>query len=554
MKPNQKKIDPKKISRDRQMKLKEILLDQVDSKYELRKIQEFAFEQSKEVLLSGKKFLALELPTGAGKSILSQFFIKWYIKNINVNAKFDILTSSKILQEQYTHEFKYINNLWGRANYRCDRHDHNCDYGKTCNNNTKQAPCEDCPFRESLVNWSEGRVSLSNFHIHGLYALFNPKLHENRQSDVLIVDEAHMLEETINGFVSFSLNSKTWKNLMTNGRANRYEETMSTFKSISDFADWLRTSFLIDLGISEADHRKQLFRLQGKKMEQKLKVLKEVEELKGKMERFLKDYHANTSEWVFDKQVVKGEATWIIQPLWTSEIMRNSIWQNYKHVIVMSGTLISSAIFNRVNGIEDDRSHYISMPSPFPVANRPIYYYNNGKMSFRNKAETWQRYIPVIEKILKKYQGKKGIIHCGNYELMEWMKRDINNPRLVYAEQGKREEALEEHISREDDCVIVSPSMIQGVDLIDDLSRFQVILKVPYPALASKVNKQRLETNPEWYAWRTVSDLVQAYGRSIRSETDHADTFILDGCFSDVMMQSSHLLPQYFKNAIKRIK
>jgi ATP-dependent DNA helicase DinG len=554
MNPNQKPKfnDPNKLVRERQFKLQEIMFNQLD--HTLRPIQIEALEKTQEALMSGKKFVELELPTGSGKSIFALHASLWYTENINADAKIDILTSSRILQGQYMDEFKFINNLWGRANYHCDRHDTNCEVAKTINNNTKQGACEDCPFREAMMNWSEGRVSLTNFHIHGLYSLFNPKLHENRKADVLIVDEAHMLEETINGFVSFSLNAKTWKNLMTNGKANRYEENMTKFKDIAQFADWIRTQFLIDLGISENDHRKQMMYLKGQKMEQKLKVLKEVEELKGKLERFLKDYHANTSEWVFDKQVVKGEPTWIVQPLWTSEIMRNSVWKNYKHVILMSGTLISSKIFNHVNGIEQDRSHYISMGSPFPVNNRPIYYYNNGKMTYNTKADTWERFIPVIEKILKKYKGKKGIIHCGNYEMMEWMKRDINNDRLVFADQGNREAALNEHIERDDDCVIVSPSMIQGVDLIDDLSRFQIILKVPYPALSSKVNKQRLKTNPEWYAWRTISDIVQAYGRSIRSETDYADTFILDGCFGDMIAQYSHMLPQYFKDAIKRMK
>jgi ATP-dependent DNA helicase DinG len=538
--------------RERKFKLQEVMFDQLD--YTLRPIQEHALKKTHEAVLAGKKFIELELPTGSGKSILSQYFCRFYMQNINIDAKFDILTSSKILQEQYLNEFRYMNNLWGRANYQCDRHNSNCEVGKTLNNNTKQDPCEDCPCREAMMNWSEGRVSITNFHIHGLYSLFNPKLHENRKADVLIVDEAHMLEETINNFVSFTLNAKTWKRLITNGRANRYESNMTKFQTIADFADWIRTGFLVDLGLSEAEHRKQMFFLKDHKLEQKMKLVKEIEELKGKMERFLKDYHGNTSQWVFDKQVVKGEPSWIVQPLWTSEIMRKSIWERYKHVVVMSGTLISSKMFNHVNGIESNRSHYISMPSPFPVKNRPIYYYNNGKMSYNSKSDTWERFVPVIEKILKKYQGKKGIIHCGNYELMEWMKRDLNNPRLIYADQGNREDALNEHINREDDCVIVSPSMIQGVDLIDDLSRFQVILKVPYPSLSSKVNKQRLKTNPEWYAWRTISDIVQAYGRSIRSETDHADTFILDGCFGDVLAQYGYMLPAYFKEAIIRMK
>jgi ATP-dependent DNA helicase DinG len=546
------KKDMTKLVRERQFKLQEILFNQMD--YTLRDIQVEALEKTKEAIQSGKKFIELEVPVGGGKSILSQYICRWYVDNINANAKFDLLTNSHILQNQYVQEFKFLNNISGRRNYHCDRHDTDCETGKMCNTNKKHGQCDDCPFREAMMNWMEGRISLTNFHIHGIYSLFNPKIHENRNADVLIVDECHSLEETLNGFVSFTLNAKTWKNIISDGLDFTYASTLSGFTDISEYANWIKMQFLVDLGISENTHRKQLLRLTGKKQEAKLKVIKDLEELKDKMERFLKDYHSKTSEWIFDKQRVKAEINWIIQPKWTSEIMRTAVWQRYKHVILMSGTIIDDKTFNDINGIEQNRAAFISMPSPFPVKNRPIYYYNNGKMTYANKISTWENYIPIIEKILKKYKGKKGIIHCGNYELMEWMKRDLNDKRLVYADQGNRARALDEHTDREDDTVIVSPSMMHGINLNDDLSRFQIILKVPYPSLASKVNKERMNDKPTWYAWRTVSDLVQAYGRSIRSETDYADTFILDGCFGDILGQYGYMLPKYFIDAIKRIK
>jgi ATP-dependent DNA helicase DinG len=548
----EKKIDITKQVRERQFKLQEIMFNQMD--YTLRPIQEDALDFMKTAINSGKKFIQLELPTGSGKSIWAAYFCKYYLENINADAKFDLLTNSKLLQKQYTDEFKFLNNLWGRRNYHCDKHSTDCETGKTLNNNTKQGQCEDCPFREAMMNWMEGRISLTNFHIHGIYSLFNPKIHENREADVLIVDECHSLEETLNGFVSFTLNAKTWKNIMSDGLDFNYATTLSSFTDISEFANFIKTRFLLDLGISENNHRQQLLRLSGKKMEAKVKLLKDLDELKGKMERFLKDYQSGTSEWIYEKQRIKSEINWIIQPKWTSEIMRNAVWKRYKHVILMSGTIIDDKTFNAINGIEQDRAAFVSMPSPFPVKNRPIYYYNQGKMSYANKANTWENFIPVIEKILKKYKGKKGIIHVGNYELMEWMKRDMSDNRLVFADSNNREAALNEHIQRDDDSVIVSPSMLHGVNLNDDLSRFQVILKVPYPSLASKVNKERLNDNPSWYAWRTVSDLVQAYGRSIRNETDYADTFILDGCFGDILAQYSYMLPKYFLEAIKRMK
>ena len=96
--------------------------------------------------------------------------------------------------------------------------------------------------------------------------------------------------------------------------------------------------------------------------------------------------------------------------------------------------------------------------------------------------------------------------------------------------------------------------MVEGIDLIDDASRFQIILKIPYPNLQSVVNKQRLQENPHWFAMKTVQKLLQAYGRSIRSADDFADTFILDSCFGDVLRNNSAMIPRYVHDSIKYLK
>jgi Rad3-related DNA helicase len=90
--------------------------------------------------------------------------------------------------------------------------------------------------------------------------------------------------------------------------------------------------------------------------------------------------------------------------------------------------------------------------------------------------------------------------------------------------------------------------MMNGVDLKDELSRFQIILKVPFPNLMSSKIKKRLETNPDWYNWKTLVDVMQSYGRSIRSRNDWAETYVLDSCFDQVISRD---MPDYFKEALK---
>ena len=70
-----------------------------------------ALDFLKKSIMSGKRYCLLNLPTGTGKSFISvAMFANWYKNFVNSSAKFDILTNSKILQQQYLKDFEFINN------------------------------------------------------------------------------------------------------------------------------------------------------------------------------------------------------------------------------------------------------------------------------------------------------------------------------------------------------------------------------------------------------------------------------------------------------------
>jgi len=217
----------------------------------------------------------------------------------------------------------------------------------------------------------------------------------------------------------------------------------------------------------------------------------------------------------------------------------------------MSGTILDKNLFCELNGLNVDKSSYYSIKSPFPINNRPIYYMPLGKMSYKNKDETFKKYIPYIEKILEKYKNKKGIIHTNSFELANWIKKTVKNKRLIFHDSSNKDEMLKKHFETEEPTVIVSPSMGTGVSFDNDKARFQIIAKIPYPSLASQKNKMRQSTNPDWYSWKTVAGLIQMTGRSVRSDVDYADTIIIDGGFGDIIKYSSQFLPEWIQDAIK---
>jgi Rad3-related DNA helicase len=170
-----------------------------------------------------------------------------------------------------------------------------------------------------------------------------------------------------------------------------------------------------------------------------------------------------------------------------------------------------------------------------------------------NKEKTFKEQIKWIKKILDKYKNKKGIIHTVNYEITEWVKENVDDERLLFHDTSNRQEILDKHLYSKEPTVLVSPSMMSGVDLKDDLARFQILLKIPYPNISSQKIKSRNKTNKNWYQFKTCVDIIQSYGRAVRSNEDYADFYILDSNFSDVVKYSSHYLPEYLQSAIKTL-
>jgi Rad3-related DNA helicase len=60
------------------------------------------------------------------------------------------------------------------------------------------------------------------------------------------------------------------------------------------------------------------------------------------------------------------------------------------------------------------------------------------------------------------------------------------------------------------------------------MSRFQVLVKAPFPSLGDKRMKFILDKHNSIYSLIALMKLVQGAGRSVRSIDDHAVTYVLD--------------------------
>jgi len=533
-----------------------------DIKHEPREIQVEALAFTKNQIRRGKKFIMLNMPTGSGKSLFSMMFVNWYLNYVNKDAKFDILTNSKILQNQYVAEFPFMSSLKGKNAYKCNEYpDTSCQEGKELNAALKRT-CNDCPYDKARAGWMTNQIALTNFHLFNSVNLFVPQLMIEKNPNVLIIDEAHDFESVLCDFISSKISRHSLKILGFNDvNIGAIFGDIKTIKYMDDFVDYIENAFIERLEQQIKSLEKGLGN-SSLGMKDKVKYSKNIINVRaaiGNYKNFLEDYKINPNNWILDVEKTEDKSFYknlLIQPVWSHKYLKETVWDKYDHVLFMSATILDKTQFCYMNGIETNLSSYYEVESPFHVKNRPIYYIKGvGKNTFTEKEKTWENQKLWVEKIVKKYKDKKGIIHCGSYEFSRWMEEYFkDNPRFIFHTSETRDDALRQHIESKEPTIIVSPSMITGVDLKDDLSRFQIIMKIPYPNLGSAKIKKRLNDNKEWYGMKTCADLIQACGRSVRNEKDNSSTFILDDSFSAIMKYNYKFLPNWFTESVKIIK
>jgi Rad3-related DNA helicase len=121
-----------------------------------------------------------------------------------------------------------------------------------------------------------------------------------------------------------------------------------------------------------------------------------------------------------------------------------------------------------------------------------------------------------------------------------------------FPKKYKNGELLELHETegRNFASVLLSPSMMEGVDLVDELSRFQVIIKLPWANLGDVRIKAKSQIDGEWYTNKMWVNILQSSGRSTRHEEDFSITYILDSNFRYFYDQWKHKLPNWFKSRL----
>lgn len=283
------------------------------------------------------------------------------------------------------------------------------------------------------------------------------------------------------------------------------------------------------------------------------------------MEFMYKEIGINTM--VVDTKETKGKninQTFVtFRCLKFDELIRKYVTEYTDISIFMSATIGDTKEkiqeFSKNHGIDDP--YLIINYSDFDYSNSPILMVTPSlKMSYAEKAENMPKMLKRIQKIVFNNPKKTGLIHTGSYANMDMLKSfaEANNidDRFVWCRTAKEKREGVRQVQWDIDTegwsnrVLVGASLLEGVDLKDDLCRFNVFMKVPFASLGDELVKRMMEAYDGWYSWVTMQQVVQGIGRSNRHKKDYSTVYLLDGSFMG-FFRNYGVLPRVISERIR---
>lgn len=532
---------------------------------EIREAQSEAIEFALDAFLTkGKKFVVIEAGTGVGKSAIGLTIARYLAKSASEtmdsgykNGAY-FMTTQKLLQEQYIKDFGEdtggkMCQVMSSANYQCKFHKK-----QSCAESQRQLKAEadkstkfartcmtQCTYKLEKIKFLASEESVTNFSYFLAETSYAGKLVPR---SLLVIDEAHNTDTELSGFIEISMSERFAKQALKLEMPDINTDKQAWKWIVDEYEPKLRSH------VKHYEEMIEKFNLSDKLKTDFVNIAKQFEMLSNhhsKVTRFIELY--DEENWVLN--VVEGEGRGMrkleFKPIDVSGYAEAILFKSGRRVLMMSATILNKEGFCKTLGISAADCEFISIPSPFPAENHPVFAYPIARMGSATIDQDLPKLAEAVRAIIAQHPNEKGVIHAHTFKIAKYLKDNIKSDRLITHGSEDRIQKLQEHMSSSRPTVLISPSMQEGVDLKDDLSRFQIICKVPYPYLGDKIVKKRMHRWNWWYGLQTAKVVVQALGRSVRSQTDHAVSYILDADWERFYGKHKDLFPDNFRKSLQ---
>ncbi len=505
-----------------------------------RQGQREALEAARQAFDDGKRFVVIEAPTGSGKSAIA-------VTLAREARDAYLVTAQKILQDQYGRDFPDVAVMKGRSNYPClvaPTH----AAAAPCIAGRRFPECDACPYfgAKDVAVAAEGAVMN--------YAYYLAELNYSGgfgARELLVLDEAHNAESALMNFVEVRLSDAA---LTRAGIPERLPPPLDA-ETLFDFAAEVMPQ--LALRSREIEQRLRSERLPS---DLELTAMQQKQWLDNQLKRLellQLSRDEDFVEWVVERRRGDDGEVATFKPVTVASFAEPLLFHHGKRVLMLSATILDAPTYLRSLGVDPDEVAIITVASIFPPENRPLFARPVARLTRHYLDQDLPKLVAEVGEILDAHPDDKGVVHAHSYKISSHLARNLaerHRDRLVthYRSDG-RDAALDKHLSSREPTVLLTPSMTEGIDLPGDLSRWQVICKIPYPYLGDPQVARRKDLDGAWYDWRTCLTIVQAYGRSVRSADDFAVTYVLDAGFPAFVQRQRRRLPDWFLEAVQKI-
>lgn len=509
-------------------------------------------------------------PTGTGKSLIGAATAEALslVRGLSAEAPKSsiMLCSTNTLAKQYDATFeelakerKYIM-IKGANNYDCSalyqpgqpENAEACAWYQMVTGGSEfeevvQKHCNKCEYLETKKRKNTVRHLTTNYSYFFVDRMYTGKFEER---DLLIWDEAHLINDLFSEHNAIHFSQKRLqamaKEIAENIRIVDVE-TAKTLKTITNdcaipgkineknyqqYITALWTKVYKPVKEAAQEQAESSMRSGNKSAYSKYtRFAKKYEGLSCKIDDFFKYGYDHVFEYKEEECAVS------VKPIFVSTMME--ALQCAEHNLFMSAT-ISEPFMVRTLNLDPAVTKFIKLPPSFPKENKEVVFFDPLSLSYTSlqNPEVVKSLRRNVAKVVKKHidEGQRGIILAPSFKLQDEIVSEITPLARTGAfklfEQRKGEK-LENTLSAFKDykggpAILISPAMFEGIDLPGDLSRFQIMLKAPFPSLGDKRMKWILDRHPDLYNIITIMKMVQGFGRSVRSETDMATSYCLD--------------------------
>lgn len=516
------------------------------------------------------RFSGLSMPTGSGKSGVAMGLAQLLPKDDRVL----IITSTRHLQGQLGEDFYTtgLRDIQGKSNYVCKAASSGGELVGTTDSHTPEvmvdhAPCfvanAECSLKLGGCGWFDAhRAARSSRIVSTNYAkwIATPNWEEELgKFDWLICDEAGDAEQWLTSALNIELRRGDVESLLhvawpAGSGVNGIGSTR-----LSDWTDWARhhkPAADSALKTCEGQLRDALAGSRGAARE----VISRLGTLR-KLATALGALRSLRGNWVLDDLKAYDRVIGAtFDAVWPAPYSPSMLFRGIPRVVLMGATLVEKHL--DILGVPRDEREFISYPSTFAVARRPIVYVKLDpplKLNWKTEQDvSVQRRVAALgDELIAARQDRNGIVHSGSYKRGRYIHqfsefRDQMMTHVGNSDATRAAVRMFKQLADDPPHQLVSPAVTTGVDFPGCESEWCWIPKLPFEPPDSALMRARCEIDPEYADFRVAEKVSQAVGRIMRAPWDSGESIVTDAAFGYHPWKFRHLYAKSVIDAIRR--